>query len=314
MHMADALLSPLVGGALWMVTTSTIAYSSIKVKKELDTKKIPLMGVMGAFIFAAQMINFTIPGTGSSGHLGGGMILAMLLGPYAGFLAIASVLVVQALFFADGGILALGCNIFNLGFFPCFIAYPFIYQKIKDDNPHSFKTILAIIIAVLVALQLGALSVVLETFFSGVVSLSFAKFLLFMQPIHLAIGIVEAIITVAIVNFIFKARPDLFTGDSLSDKNQKKSYNAVMISLLIGTLIIGGILSWFASNNPDGLEWSLIHTMGNENIENPDKAAIWPSIESGKTISGLVGSLFTLVIIVIVGVLLFIIRKKKYKQ
>ena len=76
------------------------------------------MGVLGAFIFAAQMINFTIPATGSSGHLGGGLILTILLGPYAAFLTIASVLMVQALFFADGGLLALGCNIFNLGFFP----------------------------------------------------------------------------------------------------------------------------------------------------------------------------------------------------
>ena len=102
---------------------------------------VPLMGVLGAFIFAAQMLNFTIPATGSSGHLGGGMILAILLGPYAAFLVMASVLTVQALFFADGGLLALGCNIFNLGFFPCFIAYPFIYKKIvgapADPGPHS---------------------------------------------------------------------------------------------------------------------------------------------------------------------------------
>ena len=93
------------------------------------------MGVLGAFIFAAQMINFTIPATGSSGHLGGGMILSILLGPYAAFLVMASVLVVQALFFGDGGLLALGCNIFNLGFWPCFIVYPLIYKKIAGDDP-----------------------------------------------------------------------------------------------------------------------------------------------------------------------------------
>ena len=135
MHMADALLSPAVGGTMWGVAAGTIAYSSMKVKKELDDRKVPLMGVLGAFIFAAQMINFTIPATGSSGHLGGGLLLAILLGPYAAFLTIASVLVVQSLFFADGGILALGCNIFNLGFFPAFIAYPFIYRKIAGSQP-----------------------------------------------------------------------------------------------------------------------------------------------------------------------------------
>jgi cobalt/nickel transport system permease protein len=92
--MADALLSPPVGGVMWVATAAAVAYSSVKIKEEIDTKKIPLMGVLGAFIFAAQMINFTIPGTGSSGHIGGGMILAIILGPYAGFLTIASVLTV----------------------------------------------------------------------------------------------------------------------------------------------------------------------------------------------------------------------------
>src|SRR6185369_6797856 len=128
MHMADALLSPAVGGTMLVATAGTIAYCSAKVRKELDDRKVPLMGVLGAFLFAAQMINFSIPATGSSGHLGGGVLLSILLGPYAALLTIASVLVVQALFFADGGLLALGCNIFNLGVFPAFIAYPFVYR------------------------------------------------------------------------------------------------------------------------------------------------------------------------------------------
>ena len=99
MHMADALLSPGVGATMWTASAGAIAYCSKKVREELDDRKVPLMGVLGAFIFAAQMINFTIPATGSSGHLGGGLILAILLGPHAAFLTIASVLVVQALFF-----------------------------------------------------------------------------------------------------------------------------------------------------------------------------------------------------------------------
>ena len=147
MHMADALLSPAVGGAMCALSAGTIAYCSSKVRKELDDSKVPLMGVLGAFIFAAQMINFTIPVTGSSGHLGGGLILAILLGPYAAFLTIASVLVVQALFFADGGLLALGCNIFNLGFFPAFIAYPFIYKKIIGNQPTATRISAASIVA-----------------------------------------------------------------------------------------------------------------------------------------------------------------------
>jgi len=130
MHMADALITPAVGGIMMAVSAASVGYSVKKVKQELDDKKVPLMGVMGAFVFAGQMVNFTIPATGSSGHIGGGILLAALLGPYAAFLVISAVIIIQALFFADGGLLALGCNIFNMGFFACFIAYPLLYRPI----------------------------------------------------------------------------------------------------------------------------------------------------------------------------------------
>src|SRR5665811_1437827 len=142
MHMADALLSPAVGGAMLAVSGATAAYCARKVREDFDQSKVPLMGVLGAFIFASQMLNFTIPGTGSSGHLGGGLILTILLGPYAAFLVMASVLTVQALFFADGGLLALGCNVFNLAFFPAFIAYPLIYKKLVGERPTQGRILL----------------------------------------------------------------------------------------------------------------------------------------------------------------------------
>ncbi len=107
MHMADALISPVVGAGFWAAALAFISYCASRLNKEFNEKFIPLMGIMGAFIFASQMINFTIPGTGSSGHIGGGLLLAIILGPYAAFLTMASVLFIQALFFADGGLLAL---------------------------------------------------------------------------------------------------------------------------------------------------------------------------------------------------------------
>jgi len=188
MHMADALLSPAVGGTMWAVSAGAIAYCSKKVRQELDDRNVPLMGVLGAFLFAAQMINFSIPATGSSGHLGGGLLLTILLGPPAAFLAIASVLVVQALFFADGGLLALGCNIFNMGFIPAFIVYPFIYKKILEKQPNQGRMASAIMVTALVGLQLGPFGVVLETWFSGISALPFTTFVLLMQPIHLPSG------------------------------------------------------------------------------------------------------------------------------
>ena len=176
MHMADALISPAVGGTMWAVTGGLIAHSARILKSDLDERKVPLMGVLGAFIFAAQMINFAIPVTGSSGHIGGGMILAILLGPYAAFIAIASVLTVQALFFADGGLLALGCNIFNIGFFPCFIAYPFIYRKIVGERPTPRRLLAGSVLSVVLGLQMGAFGVVLETVCSGISELPFRTF------------------------------------------------------------------------------------------------------------------------------------------
>ena len=130
MHMADALISPAVGGAAWVVSAAAVAYSTAKIKNELGDKKVPLMAVAGAFVFAAQMINFTIPATGSSGHIGGGILLAGLLGAFPALLTIAAVLVIQCLFFADGGLLALGCNILNMGVIPCLVVYPLIFKPI----------------------------------------------------------------------------------------------------------------------------------------------------------------------------------------
>ena len=122
MHMADALLSPAVGGLMYAASAVSVAYAARAVKKsELEGQKLPLMAVAGAFVFAAQMINFTIPGTGSSGHIGGGILLAGMLGGYPALLALAAVLVIQCLFFADGGLLALGANIFNMGVIPCLV-------------------------------------------------------------------------------------------------------------------------------------------------------------------------------------------------
>ena len=110
MHMADGFVSPAVGCTMWAATAAITVLCARRIKQEKEARLVPLMGVLGAFIFACQMLNFTIPGTGSSGHLGGGLILAILLGPYAGFLVMAAILAVQALFFADGGLLALGCT------------------------------------------------------------------------------------------------------------------------------------------------------------------------------------------------------------
>jgi cobalt/nickel transport system permease protein len=271
MHMADALLSPAVGGTMWAVSAGTIAYCSKKVRQELDDRNVPLMGVLGAFLFAAQMINFTIPATGSSGHLGGGLLLAILLGPTAAFLTIASVLVVQALFFADGGLLALGCNMFNTGFIPVFIVYPFIYLKILGKHPNQSRLASAIMVSALVGMQWGPFGVVLETWFSGISALPFTTFVLLMQPIHLAIGVVEGLVTVAIVTFVYQARPEILGTVLEARPTGEHPVRAVVAAFLAATILTGGIASWFASKNPDGLEWAIARMAGNAELKSPEQ-------------------------------------------
>ncbi|MHB1127594.1 MAG: energy-coupling factor ABC transporter permease [Bacillota bacterium] len=343
MHMADALISPVVGGTMWAATAGVAAYSIKKIQEDMDEKKIPLMGVMGAFVFAAQMINFSIPGTGSSGHLGGGLLLSILLGPYAGFLTMASILLIQALFFADGGLLAFGSNVFNLGFFACFIAYPLIYKRIMGKEFSPKRIFGASMLSAIIGLQLGAFGVVLETLFSGKTELPFGTFVLLMQPIHLAIGVVEGLVTSAIVTFVWKARPEIIekaaSGAALGSISLKK----VLAGLAVAAVIMGGILSWFASANPDGLEWSMFKTAGVEELEAPDgvhqalaevqsktaflpdysfKApesenlagegvASWPAVSGGTSASGLIGGILTLLLAGSAGFSISIYKKRK---
>ncbi len=345
MHMADALISPLVGGTMWVATAGVAAYSIKKIQNEMDEKKIPLMGVMGAFIFASQMINFTIPATGSSGHIGGGLLLAILLGPYAGFLTIASVLTIQALFFADGGLLALGSNVFNMGFFSCFIAYPLIYKLFMKKGYSTKRIIVASVIAAIIGLQMGAFGVVLETLFSGKTELPFVTFVLLMQPIHLAIGAVEGLVTAAVVTYIWNARPEIIEGAASGDAIGNVSIKKVIAGMVTLALITGVGLSWFASSNPDGLEWAMIKTAGTAELEAPDglhqhlsdlqsKIAFlpdysfkapesevgesageseeaWPAVSGGTSTSGLVGGGMTLALAAIVGAGISILKRRR---
>jgi cobalt/nickel transport system permease protein len=269
--MADALLSPTVGVGFLAASGGVLAYSAKRVKDEADDRKIPLMGVLGAFVFAAQMINFTIPGTGSSGHIGGGMLLAMLLGPYGGFVTITSVLIVQALIFADGGILALGTNIWNLGFYPCLLGW-WVYRMIVGKNPTYARLSIAAMVGILVALEMGALSVAVQTVLSGKSELPLGRFSALMLGIHFPIAVVEGFVTLGVVNFVYRIRPQVVR-DSLgigqAFERDEPSYKPLLGVVLVSTLLIGGVFAWFASSLPDGLEWSVQKIVGPEGIPEP---------------------------------------------
>ena len=263
MHMADALLSPAVAGTMYAASTAVAALSVYKLKKEEKLtneptfKRLPTMAVMSALVFAGQMINYTIPGTGSSGHICGGMLLTALLGPYAGFLSMIAVLLIQCLFFADGGLMALGANIWNMAFYGCFVGYILIFRPIMKSKLNTkVKLSLGSILGCIITLQMGAFSVVLETSLSGITELPFGSFVMLMQPIHLAIGLVEGLATSAILVFVHSTSPDLIEG--VEKEESKKSSLKVTIAVLAAcVIVIGGGFSLLASGNPDGLEWAL---------------------------------------------------------
>ena len=328
MHMADALLAPAVAATMYAATAVTAGASVKTLKKDENPAKLPTMAVTSALVFAGQMINYTIPGTGSSGHLCGGMLLSALLGPQAGFLSMVVILTIQCLFFADGGLLALGANCWNMAFYGCFVGYYLLWRPIMHGNlcrgmgtkaAGRSKIILASVLGCVLTLQLGAFSVVLETSISGVTELPFGAFVGIMQPIHLAIGLVEGLITSAVLLFVYEARPELLMDVRANGEAEGKfSLRTTVAILAVVVAVVGGGLSLAASGNPDGLEWSMFGNAEAGYSENmgldeesygissgaaqvtgsiqektaflPDYAFVSSDSAVGTTVSGLVGS------------------------
>ncbi len=201
------------------------------------------MGVLAAFIFAAQMLNFPIAG-GTSGHIIGAALLVIFLGIYAGSIVMAAVIIIQALIFADGGITAIGANIFNLAIIAPLAAYS-IYSLIKKMSSSRVALSLAAFLAAWFSVEISAIAVTLELAASGTIALNLA--LPAMIFWHFFIGIGEGFITVAVINLIYRVRPDL-----LVSKGKLEIKNLVIVIIII--LILVGILSPLASTLPDGLE------------------------------------------------------------
>ena len=329
MHMADALLSPGVGAAMCAVSVGAMAYSGVKMKGGREAeKKLPMMAVSGAFVFAAQMINFTIPGTGSSGHIGGGILLSALLGGPAALLTIAAVLVIQCLMFADGGLLALGCNIFNMGVLPCLVVYPLLFRRIFGKKTSRGRLMAASILSAVVGLQLGAFGVVLETTASGISALPFSTFVLLMQPIHLAIGLVEGIVTGAVLLFVYETRPEILDGAQKATESHSVRRTAIVFA--VAALLVAGGLSLFASGLPDGLEWAMEKTAGTTELEVQgaaekaadiqEKTALMPDYEApvdnasaSTSLAGVAGSAMTFVLAGAAGGAILAVKKRKKK-
>lgn len=337
MHMGDALISPAIGLSFHAISAAGIAWAVRQLgREERREEKLPLMGVLAAFVFAAQMINFSIPGTGSSGHLGGGLLLAVLLGAPAAFIAMTAILMIQCLVFMDGGLLALGCNIFNLAFWPCVVGSR-VFQTIYARWNSRTGLLVASIAAAIFSLEPGALSVAIQTVASGRSELPFGLFSAFMLGIHLPIAIIEGFVTATVIGYVWALRPGTQEESSVHGRAGLRAWRPVLAGLAIAALLVGGVLSWFASASPDGLEWSAEKVYGSAELPEkpshiqsaltriqawtavlPDyapKKALgkgdalgeaetesWPAPDHGTTLAGVAGSLLTaFVILIFVG-------------
>ena len=277
-------------------------------------------------------------------------MLSALLGPQAGFLSMVVILTIQCLFFADGGLLALGANCWNMAFYGCFVGYYLLWKPIMRSKllgkmgakaAGRIKIILASVLGCVITLQLGAFSVVLETSISGITELPLGAFVGIMQPIHLAIGLIEGLITSAVLVFVYEARPELLMDVDTSDSalQSKYSLKTTILILAVVVAIVGGGLSLAASSNPDGLEWSMFGNAEAGYSENmglneedygissaaaeaagsiqektaflPDYAFADSDSATGTTVSGLVGSAIVAGVALLICMAGGFFRKKK---
>lgn len=207
LHIPDGFLSLPVSLVCWILAIALIALCLNRVQAQYQEKAVPLMGVCAAFIFAAQMINFPIPG-GTSGHLLGGTLAGVLLGPWAGSLVMVVVFIVQAAIFQDGGLTVLGANITNMGLVGTFGGY-YVYRTIRYAIGRDTWTGVAVgtVVASWLSVFVAAILTAFQLALSGTVPLGIS--LTAMAFWHILIGIGEALITLAAVSFIWRTRPDL---------------------------------------------------------------------------------------------------------
>ncbi len=256
MHISDGFLNIPVSLAGWVLTIVVVGLALRRVGRVMDERQSPLMGVLAAFVFAAQMINFPVAG-GTSGHLVGGMLVAALIGPWAAVLVMTCVVGVQALIFQDGGLVVMGFNIFNMGILAPFVGYAVYRGLTSPPGPLSAgsegeqrpifesRATFGLFLGAWLSVEIGALATALEIAASG--TSDFGVAIPAMLAIHALIGIGEGLITVAAVSFVQQARPDL-----LKDAAAATRPGLIAAGLVVALIVV--VFSPLASSHPDGLE------------------------------------------------------------
>ncbi len=215
MHIPDGFLSTLVSVIFWVVSVIAVAYALRRVGKDLGERQVPLMGVLAAAIFAGQMLNFSVTG-GTSGHLLGAALATILLGPWAAVIVLTSVVSIQALIFQDGGLLALGANLFNMAVIGVAVSY-FVYTSIRRiARGRSWGIFIGGAAAAWLSIVIASLACALELALSGTSPANIS--VPAMGGIHMLIGIGEGLITIGALAFLYAARRDLFSASKTAPK------------------------------------------------------------------------------------------------
>lgn len=320
MHMADQVLSPAVAGGFIAASALGLGAAATLARRRFQDSQVPLMGVMGAFVFAAQMVNFPVL-AGTSGHLGGGVLLAILLGPHVAALVMAAILTVQCLIFADGGLLALGCNIFNMGIVAPYLGYA-AYRAIlggREGEKSAGRLYIASFAAALLGVAASSAAVPVQIALSQQLAVPFSVAFPLMVGVHLLIGAVEGLITFAVLAYLVQVRPDVL--DVRVRGKERLSRRAVVASIAIFALLVGGLGSLVASGLPDGLDWlweekgyikpeSEAHATMAEVGEAHARLAPLPDYSAGEgspaywtSLSGILGSAATLGLVYVLALL-----------
>jgi cobalt/nickel transport system permease protein len=304
LHIPDGFLSPLVSILFWALVIGLLSVAVRRSQDELGERQIPLTGIMAAFIFAAQMINFPVAG-GTSGHLLGGALAAIVLGPWAGMLVMTAVIGIQALLFQDGGLVVMGANIFNMGLLTVIIGYG-LYRGVVG---RSRRVKLAVAgVAAWLSVMAGALATALQLWLSGTALLAIV--MPAMLGVHAIIGIGEALITVAALSFIMRTRPDL-----LGDEQAAPKGGLGWVVAGVATSLAVVLLSPFASADPDGLE-RVAEDLGfiNRGLDAPysilpDYTIPWLSEGAASTVAA--GAIGAVIVAVIAGGLIWLMRRNR---
>lgn len=287
LHIPDGFLHSLVAIACWLIALPVLGMAVANTRRDLDERLVPLAGIMAAFIFAAQMLNFPVAG-GTSGHFIGAALAFIVLGPWLGLLAMTAVIAVQALLFQDGGLLAMGANILVMGIVPGFTAYA-VY-RLGRARSARVRTVTAAAAAAWLSVMMAALVTSLLLAFSGASALAIV--LPAMLGVHALIAIGEALITVAALSFIRAARPSLLEEGAPAGKGG-------WVVGGIGVVLLLVLVAPFASGHPDGLEW----VAGNTGFLDSAQSAPY-SLLPDYTIPALGGTGLSTILAGVIGVLL----------